>query len=338
MAGSPKKVDARAAVTAPRSPKRQSIPTQILMSGKDADSPPRGAYRVLITGGTQGLGVALAKRFCDAGDQVVVTSRDGCAVSEVVRTLKAQYGSESVFGTTCDVSRVDSVNHLGQFAQEKMGGIDIWINHADANGNAYGNLTKCEPDVLNQMVMANSLGSLLCCREAIDRMTGEGRSENGGHIFLMEGAGTRNASGNTAGAAYGHTQAGIAQLTKTLANELQGSGVGVHTISLGDVLTELLSSGRYVFDTDAMKDNHHLQVFLGGAISRPADLAADEIVAQVRALSAQSVVEDATEKLANVVPGEALKDLVTARDDVVARKHLMFEETKLTAEPFFEAA
>lgn len=95
----------------------------------------------------------------------------------------------------------------------------------------------------------------------------------GGHIFNLLGAGS-DGSATKKYAAYGHTKAGMGQLTKSLAGELEGTAVGVHTISPGMVFTELISSGRYAFGSQGR--------FFVNTLAEPPSVPAQEIVAKVR--------------------------------------------------------
>lgn len=201
-----------------------------------------GSFRVVITGSTKGLGLALARCFLEKGDRVVVTSRDEARVDLAVNALRIEHG-DRVFGTTSDVSDAHSVAALSKFAFDELGGVDIWINNAGANGYTYESLADSEPDTLREIVLTNSLGTLLCCREATKLMSTQ---SSGGHIFNLLGAGSDGGLTQKY-AAYGHTKAGMVQLTKTLAEELKGTSVGVHALSPGMVFTELISSGRYAF-------------------------------------------------------------------------------------------
>jgi len=253
----------------PRRPVSAVASTQS-SSGKDD----RPAFRVLITGSTKGLGLALARRFLEAGDRVLITSRDGTRVAETVQLLQHEAGREQkdrVCGTTADVSRPESVTALADFAVTHMGGVDLWINNAGANGYVFQNLVDSDPAVLSEIVLTNSLGSLLCCRAAIKLML---EQSSGGHVFNLLGAGS-DGNATRKYAAYGHTKAGLVQLTKTLAGEVEGTAVGVHAISPGMVFTELLSSGRYAFGSRGR--------FFVNIIAEPPAFAAEKIVDNVRA-------------------------------------------------------
>lgn len=237
-------------------------------------------FRVLITGSTKGLGLALAQRFLEAGDKVLVTSRDSGRVETTVNFLREQTSDVRdecrVFGTIADVSDAESVSNLASFASEKMGGVDLWINNAGANGYVYENLAESDPAVLREIVLTNSLGSLLCSREAIRMMSSQ---PGGGHVFNLLGAGS-DGGPTKKYAAYGHTKAGLMQLTKTLAGEVEGTSVGVHTISPGMVFTELISAGRYAFGSQGR--------FFVNAFAEPPAVAAEEIVTKVRTFIIES--------------------------------------------------
>jgi chlorophyll(ide) b reductase len=243
------------------------------VSGATGETTFRDApFKVVITGSTKGLGLELARGFLANGDEVVVTSRDETRVREAVDGLRKDFG-ERVSGVAADVSRAESVDALTAFASEQMGGVDIWINNAGANGYVYENLADADPETLREIVLTNSFGTLLCCRSAIRLMA---EQASGGHVFNMLGAGS-DGGATQKYAAYGHTKAGMAQLTKTLAGEVKETApsVGVHALSPGMVFTELISSGRYAFGAQGR--------FFVNTLAEPPEVPAAFLVAKVRA-------------------------------------------------------
>ena len=243
------------------------------VSGATGETTFRDApFKVVITGSTKGLGLELARGFLANGDEVVVTSRDETRVREAVDGLRKDFG-ERVSGVAADVSRAESVDALTAFASEQMGGVDIWINNAGANGYVYENLADADPETLREIVLTNSFGTLLCCRSAIRLMV---EQASGGHVFNMLGAGS-DGGATQKYAAYGHTKAGMAQLTKTLAGEVKETApsVGVHALSPGMVFTELISSGRYAFGSQGR--------FFVNTLAEPPEVPAAFLVAKVRA-------------------------------------------------------
>ena len=243
------------------------------VSGATGETTFRDApFKVVITGSTKGLGLELARGFLANGDEVVVTSRDETRVREAVDGLRKDFG-ERVSGVAANVSRAESVDALTAFASEQMGGVDIWINNAGANGYVYENLADADPETLREIVLTNSFGTLLCCRSAIRLMA---EQASGGHVFNMLGAGS-DGGATQKYAAYGHTKAGMAQLTKTLAGEVKETApsVGVHALSPGMVFTELISSGRYAFGAQGR--------FFVNTLAEPPEVPAAFLVAKVRA-------------------------------------------------------
>jgi chlorophyll(ide) b reductase len=243
------------------------------VSGATGETTFRDApFKVVITGSTKGLGLELARGFLANGDEVVVTSRDETRVREAVDGLRKDFG-ERISGVAADVSRAESVDALTAFASEQMGGVDIWINNAGANGYVYENLADADPETLREIVLTNSFGTLLCCRSAIRLMA---EQASGGHVFNMLGAGS-DGGATQKYAAYGHTKAGMAQLTKTLAGEVKETApsVGVHALSPGMVFTELISSGRYAFGAQGR--------FFVNTLAEPPEVPAAFLVAKVRA-------------------------------------------------------
>ena len=228
------------------------------------------SQRILITGSTRGLGFELARSFLARGDKVFVTSRDAAKVSEAVATLRETFGNDSVAGLEADVSKAASVEAMANACVDTFGGVDVWINNAGSNGYKYDDLEEADPSVLEEVVLTNSLGSLLCTRQAIKTMR---KTSGRGHIFNMEGAGS-DGSATRKFAAYGHTKAGMAQLSKTMAEELKDIPIGVHTISPGMVFTELISSGRYAFGSQG-------RLFVN-ALAEPADSTAELIVEKLK--------------------------------------------------------
>jgi len=213
-----------------------------------------GPQNVVITGSTRGLGKALAREFLFAGDHVVIASRS----PDSVRTTAAQLQQEltegivmsksstsvsckrkgKVIGIPCDVSKVEDVKMLADFAVRELGSIDIWINNAGMN-KGFRPLLQFTDEDINQIVSTNLIGSLICTKEAMRVMK---LQEKGGHIFNMDGAGSGGSS-TPLYAVYGSTKCGLRQLNASLLKECKKSRVGIHTASPGMVLTDLLLSG-----------------------------------------------------------------------------------------------
>ncbi|GIQ82186.1 short-chain dehydrogenase/reductase SDR [Kipferlia bialata] len=191
--------------------------------------------RVVITGGTRGIGLALCRRFLVEGDSVVVTTRSERKVAEMQASLFSDPDvCDRARVMQADVTDFPSLTALVTSAAQWLGGIDMWINNAGINGINV-NLVETEPAQIKSVIETNLTGTLLCCRAVLPYMIEKGH----GHIFNMDGAGSNGMM--TAGyMTYGVSKNAIPYLSKVLGKETKGTGVGIHTISPGMVLTDLL--------------------------------------------------------------------------------------------------
>lgn len=232
-------------------------------------------YNVLITGATKGIGYALAKEFLQTGDNVIICSRSAERVESAVKSLREEFGEQHVWGTKCDVREGQDVKDLVGFAQRNLKYIDIWINNAGSNAYSYKPLAEASDDDLIEVVTTNTLGLMICCREAIKMMLNQPR---GGHIFNIDGAGS-DGRPTPRFAAYGATKRSVVHLTKSLQAELQMQDVKnvvVHNLSPGMVTTDLLMSGA---TTKQAK-------FFINVLAEPAEVVAKSLVPNIRSVPA----------------------------------------------------
>ncbi|GLT88687.1 hypothetical protein SLE2022_067020 [Rubroshorea leprosula] len=230
-------------------------------------------YNVLVTGSTKGIGYALAKEFLKAGDNVVICSRSAERVESAVQSLREEFGEQHVWGTKCDVREAQDVKELVAFAQQNLKYIDIWINNAGSNAYSYKPLAEASDEDLLEVVTTNTLGLMICCREAIKMMLHQSR---GGHIFNIDGAGS-DGRPTPRFAAYGATKRSVVHLTKSLQAELQMQevkNVVVHNLSPGMVTTDLLMSGA---TTKQAK-------FFINVLAEPAEVVAEYLVPNIRSI------------------------------------------------------
>ncbi|KAL7605138.1 chlorophyll(ide) b reductase NOL, chloroplastic [Lactuca sativa] len=230
-------------------------------------------YNILITGSTKGIGYALAKEFLKAGDNVLICSRSAERVESALQTLRTECGVQHVWGTKCDVRDGNDVKNLVKYAQENLQYIDIWINNAGSNAYSYKPLAEASDEDLIEVVTTNTLGLMICCREAMKMMLNQAR---GGHIFNIDGAGS-DGRPTPRFAAYGATKRSVVHLTKSLQAELrmqEVSNVVVHNLSPGMVTTDLLMSGA----------NTKQAKFFINVLAEPADEVAKYLVPNIRSI------------------------------------------------------
>ncbi|OVA00889.1 Short-chain dehydrogenase/reductase SDR [Macleaya cordata] len=230
-------------------------------------------YNVLITGSTKGIGYALAREFLKAGDNVLICSRSAERVESAVHNLREEFGDQHVWGTVCDVRKGEDVNALVAFARDKLKHIDLWINNAGSNAYSFRPLAETSDEDLIEVVTTNTLGLMICCREAIKMMLDQPR---GGHIFNIDGAGS-DGRPTPRFAAYGATKRSVVHLTKSLQAELRMQDVKnvvVHNLSPGMVTTDLLMSGA---TTKQAK-------FFINVLAEPAEVVAEYLVPNIRSI------------------------------------------------------
>lgn len=282
-----------------------------------ASASPRPPYNVVITGGTKGVGKALAEEFVRIGDNVAICSRDEDRVASTIMELK-QFrtfdGNNKVCGQRVDVTKASDVSSFADYAFSEMGSIDLWINNAGTNAYTFKPLIHQTEEELASVVQTNLLGILLCCKEAIRVMR---QQEVAGHIFNMDGAGA-NGGATPRFAAYGATKRSLEQLGKSLRAELKSAGitnVGIHNLSPGMVTTELLMAGA---------DNKVSKFFINCLAEEPKTVA-ETLVPKIRAVPSSQANNILAKTLGT---GEYIRFLTNSRAYSQILRRLIIGERK----------
>ncbi len=186
----------------------------------------------VVTGGTRGLGLGIARALAAAGAAVVVASRAQHSVDEAVRSIQAAGGQAG--GLAADVARLAQVEDLAEFAVTQYGRLDIWVNNAGISG-PYGPTLGFTPQDFAQVVGTNILGVYHGSRTALQHFTAQGS----GKLINVLGRGYKRPLPWQN--AYGASKAWVLFFTKALAAETKNSGVGVYAFNPGLVLTDLLT-------------------------------------------------------------------------------------------------
>ena len=110
---------------------RGSATTTSAAPARAADFPaPAEGFGIVITGGTKGVGYAMAREFLARGDRVCICGRSQIRVDNAVKALRAEFPGRCVAGAACDVTDPRDVDDFGDFAASTVGVIHHWLNNA----------------------------------------------------------------------------------------------------------------------------------------------------------------------------------------------------------------
>jgi NAD(P)-dependent dehydrogenase (short-subunit alcohol dehydrogenase family) len=186
----------------------------------------------IITGGSLGIGRAIASAFAKEGSHLVLASR---TASELETTKRELAGSSSarVEIFRADVSRPREVTALVDFTLARFNTIDVLVNCAGIYG-PIGLVTGVDPAKWLEAININLYGTFLCMRAVLPAMMKNKR----GKIINLSGGG--GASPLPRFSAYGTAKAGVIRLTETIAHEVKEYHIDINAIAPGAVNTRLL--------------------------------------------------------------------------------------------------
>lgn len=183
----------------------------------------------VVTGGAQGIGLAIVKRLADAGARVSMWDVDKTGAEAAIGALA---GSHDVHACQVDVSDAESVAAASADTLNALGRIDILVNNAGIAGR---NATVWDypVDEWREIIGIDLIGVFLCCRALVPSMREHGQ----GHIVNI--ASIAGKEGNPNASAYSAAKAGVIALTKSLGKELAESGVVCNCVTPAAVKTAI---------------------------------------------------------------------------------------------------
>lgn len=187
----------------------------------------------LVTGGSRGIGRAVATRLAELGADVVVNyASNPDAARKVVEAVEAL--GRRALAVKADVSREDEVRHMVAAVEETLGPIDVLVNNAGITRDGlFVRMNEADWDV----VLAVNLKGAFLVSKAVAR--GMMKRRSGSIVNLSSVVGRR---GNVGQANYAAAKAGLIGLTKSLARELAPRGIRVNAVAPGYVETDMTAT------------------------------------------------------------------------------------------------
>jgi NAD(P)-dependent dehydrogenase (short-subunit alcohol dehydrogenase family) len=188
----------------------------------------------IVTGGSHGLGLEIARTYLAAGARVLVCARDATALERARAELESVASDQgSVQTATADVSEPAGVEALVAHALERFSRVDVLVNNAGVYGPK-GAIEDVAWDEWEHAIRVNVLGSVLCCRAVLPHFRGNGY----GKIIQLSGGGATSPLPRLS--AYAASKAAVVRFAETLAEEVRGTGIDVNAIAPGALNTRLL--------------------------------------------------------------------------------------------------
>jgi 3-oxoacyl-[acyl-carrier protein] reductase len=183
----------------------------------------------VVTGGSRGIGLAIARKLSAMDSAVVITARDESMAQQVANDLAS--GGRRAEGVRCDITDIDSVNVLGDHVRSKYGRVDILVNNAGISGPS-GVLHELLPTDWDAIFNTNLRGVYYVSRAIIPLMIKTGA----GHIINISSLAGKNPLPR--GAAYAASKWGLNGLSYSMAEELRGHNIRVSVVCPGSVNTD----------------------------------------------------------------------------------------------------
>ncbi len=200
--------------------------------------------RAIVTGGSRGIGLAVAAALVKDGARVAITGLDRARLESATAELVRLAGDPArVHGAAVDVRERGAIEALFADVERRFGGLDTLVNNAGLG--VFADVAAMTDADWHRQIDTNLTGVFYCTRAAIPAM----RRAGGGWIINIASLAGRNYFAG--GAAYCATKAGLVAFSEAVMQEVRHDGIRVSVIMPGSVATEF--NGRAVSNADSWK-------------------------------------------------------------------------------------
>lgn len=187
----------------------------------------------LVTGGTRGIGRAIAERLLDEGASVAICGRTAESVNRAVKEMSSR---GRIAGIAADVSRPEEVANLFQFVDREFAGLDVLVNNAGVG--VFRSVAELTVEDWQHTLDTNLSGVFYCCQEGLQRF----RQRGGGYIINISSLAGKNPFAG--GAAYNASKFGLNGFSEAMMLDHRNDGVKVSCIMPGSVATDFTPGGE----------------------------------------------------------------------------------------------
>lgn len=183
----------------------------------------------LVTGGSKGIGRAIAGALAGAGADIVLCSRNAEEAKQAAHDIQNSADTRAL-GIRCDVREIADVRDLIDTTVNEFGGLDILV--ANAGVGAFAPIDEIEPEDWAATIETNLSGVFYCCREAVPHLK---KRDQGGWIITIGSLAGRYAIAG--GTAYNASKFGLVGFTEALMLDVRNHGIRVSCVMPGTVDT-----------------------------------------------------------------------------------------------------
>ena len=181
----------------------------------------------IVTGGTRGIGYAIAERLLSEGMKVGICGTHQTSVDRAITQLSAK---GHLTGTVADVSKPSEVKEFVSGVHRAFGGIDVLVNNAGLG--TFRPVSEMSPDQWDRMISLNLSGAYYCCHEVLPVF----KERGGGYVINISSLAGKNPFAG--GAGYNASKFGLNGFSEALMLDHRYDGVRVSSILPGSVATE----------------------------------------------------------------------------------------------------